>query len=523
MNETEPFFGNKDLSMLLNRVGRAVCAVALRDPAYAIVGSGFLIAKDLVITNYHVLQTVLKLDENTKVITANGSGSELLFFFDYMGPPPPNVYERGKGHTSLCVTAADKWLEFSRPLLPLDGTLNAPGQVTDEFDYAVVKLRRPVGNLPVSRSGGAIRGWLELASQIEFLKDRRIIVFQHPGQSHQLVDIGEFVQLDPTSTRVWYTVSTAKGSSGGAAVDTEGRLFALHNAEVDKEVTVLAANGRRVNQGVRIDRIANDLGNLVPRDPVPQNSAQFWSLNDDLDNPSPIIGRAAFQEMVAQMGEPQGERVLVVTGPPLSGLHYSIKLLRRPWAGTCRSSSSSRRMQEQPEEQLSKMTSKLFLEALVNNLGVIWPDGKPPIPEQPATENVPKWLNDDLPKWLLKALSGDERLNRTKYPAWVVINTVVGPNASFLWANHLNELIASLLGANEKDSQRIDLPQLRWLFLAKDPEMDFEPRRPAGGRGQAAHGRAATPDPVQVGLRRLPCDGPELERRRTRSGRRGHG
>lgn len=247
VNEFQPLLSSASMMELLQRVGRTVCAVALDapHPFGGLRGSGFLIAPDKVITNFHVLEPFLEVDLQTKVIRPVGPGDKIFFFFDYMLKPEPAVPPEGK-QASVCVTAAQDWLVQARARLDKDGEVPSPTKVTDEYDYAVVRLARPIGRQSHRRSGGVIRGWLPLENKIDvFNAQRRILVFQHPQKAPQQFDIGEYVRLDPSGSRVWYTVSTSKGSSGGAAVDTEGRLFALHNAEVLAKVD--AANGRRVN------------------------------------------------------------------------------------------------------------------------------------------------------------------------------------------------------------------------------------------------------------------------------------
>ena len=98
-----------------------------------------------------------------------------------------------------------------------------------------------------------MRGWLPLPTEIAVLeKQTKLFVVQHPGRAPQQVDFGDYCRLDPSGTRVWYSVSTAKGSSGGAAVDSAGQLFALHNAEVEPREGLEGT----LNQGIRIDLIA---------------------------------------------------------------------------------------------------------------------------------------------------------------------------------------------------------------------------------------------------------------------------
>lgn len=466
LNDYEPFLSAAEMQELLPRLFRTVCAVALGEPYKTIVGSGFLIGPDLVMTNYHVVVDFLAMDLKTKVISATAPGDQLFFFFDYLWAPAPSVPPDNSMRTYAYVTAADKWLVHARELLWKDGQPGASTTVTSEYDYVVIRLRKPIGALPARRSGGAIRGWLSLPKDaIDYLPKRRVLVFQHPERAPQQFDIGDYVQLDPSLTRARYAVNTAHGSSGGAAVGINGELFALHNAEVTAPVPGASGAQMKLNQGVRIDKIADDLRAAMPnllsnlaagtKDPL------FWSLNDSLEDSRPIIGRTRFREMVEEMCAPDGSRVLVVTGPPASGLRYSVKLLRRT-LGTHVPVIvlSPRDLQNLPPEQ--------FIRVLVEELGV--GVGVTAIPEQQSNENVPRWIRNDLPRWLLDRLSDAEQRDRARFPAWVVINAVVPEDQRLLWAQNLRDLVASLVGAHDPGQAGIDLPQLRWMFLSASAE-----------------------------------------------------
>ena len=462
VTEYEPFLNAVATLEMLPRILRTVCAVGLGNPFNRIFGSGFLIASDVVMTNYHVVKRFLDFDRTTGAIRETVEGDRLFFFFDYLWEPAPNVPPNAVRHTSIWVNAAkEEWLIHAREDLPNDGQSPSPTTVSREFDYAVIQLARPVGNLPARRSGGAKRGWLKLQDDIDVLaREKRILVFQHPETAPQQFDIGEYVRLDPSGTRVWYSVSTASGSSGGAAVDTEGKLFALHNAEVQERVP--EAGGRRVNQGVRIDLIRRDLATVKPDLADMAEAADegnlFWSLNDDLRESRPIIGRMRFREMVTGLLAPQAERVLVVTGPTGSGRQFSIDLLRRTLGTHTPVAVFS-------PKDLETLPPKDFLRALVDSLGIVGLAGNP-MPEPPATEGMLRWLRLDLPKWLAERLAEDERRDKTRYPAWVVINAAVPPDERLLWAENLKDFIAALVGIHDPGQAGIDLPQLRWLFLA---------------------------------------------------------
>jgi hypothetical protein len=460
VNKHEPFLRSSTFQESLGRVSRAVCAIGLGKPFNEIKGSGFLIAPDLVMTNYHVLETFLKVDEAGKIL-ANAPGDQIFCYFDYMSTPAPDVPPGKSRHASTPVQAAENWLVHARKSLPYDGTANSPKEVNREYDYVIIRLVKAIGNRPARKGGGEARGWLALPNDIDVLTTNvRVIVHQHPGAAPQHFDIGDYVRLDPSATRVWYSVSTARGSSGGAAVDSEGQLFALHNAEVEGA----GEGGRRLNQGIRIDKIAQDIAgaavSLGAGERPESASRQFWSLNDDATNPEPIVGRSAFRERVAEIHQSGKPRVLAVTGPVGSGVKFSARLLRRTFGSHVPAVEFSAR-------ELQSLSPRDFLRALIDEAGI---RGTTPMPPQNPNETIQKWLRLDLPQWLCTLLEEDKRPDRRPYPIWIIINAVVGPGERLLWAENLKDFVATLAGAHDPGQPAIDLPQLRWLYLARNPE-----------------------------------------------------
>ena len=461
VNDYEPFISSASVQTVLPRVIRSVCAVWLGEPHNKIVGTGFLIGPEHVLTNFHVIEAALSVQADGS-ITANAPSSSLYFIFDYLAEPPPKL-PPPKAPCSSCngvaIRAADDWLVHARQSLAHDGTPHAAAEVKTEYDYAVVKLATPIGGRPARSSGGAIRGWLALPEQVDVLvAKKRVMLFQHPGATCQQYDMGDFIKADINRKRVWYSVSSAKGSSGGAAVDSDGAVFALHNAEV---LCPPAPVGSTYNQGVRIDAIAKDLqerGWSSPPPPDASNGAlEYWSLSDDIEAPLPIIGRAKFREYVELMASPTGKRVLVVTGQLGSGVRFSTRLLRRllsPLAG----------MVVFTRSDLETLTPERFLRTLVNGLDIT-DLSSAPLPPAPATESMARWLRLDLPKWLAGRIASDEQRTRGRYPAWIVLDAFIGETQRLLWAENLKELVAALAGAHDPGQGSIDLPQLRWVFL----------------------------------------------------------
>lgn len=459
VNNYEAFFNTEDFRASLPRFQRAVCAIGLGEPIDAIVGSGFLIGPDLVMTNFHVLEDYLRVAADG-TIEANGNGSQIYCFFDYYADPAPKVDRAACKHGSH-VHAAEDWLVYARNLLEGEGTVNAK-PVGKELDYAVIRLARAIGRRPARRSGGALRGWLPLPEAIDVLeRNKRLIVFQHPGRAPQQFDIGDLFGPDPSGTRVRYRVSSARGSSGGATVDREGTLIALHNAEDQTP----EGKEERLNQGVRIDLIRKDLSEqlssatfaaLAPAVPD-ETPLAFWSLSDNLQQPQPIIGRTDFREKVKSMEAAAGKRVMVVYGPPGSGRRFSRLLLQRTVEAERPVAIFSPRL-------LETLAPERFLRHLVDQLGILETSARP-IPEPNSTENLPRWLRLDLPRWLADCLAADEIRCPGRYPAWVVIDTVTAPDLPLLWPDNLKDLVAALAGVHDPGQPAVEQRHLRWLFL----------------------------------------------------------
>jgi V8-like Glu-specific endopeptidase len=466
LNDYEPFLSSKAIREYYPKVLRTVCAVALGDPENDIMGSGFLVGPDLVMTNFHVIEPFLKIDDETKKVMPNGPGNQLFFFFDYLSTPTPDVPPLQVEGVEV-VTAAEDWLVHGRAPLQGDGTKEPQALSSNpEYDYVVVRLAKRIGALSPQKGGGGKRGWLELSKEkIDTVSKRKILVFQHPQKAPQQWDVGDFVRLDKTESRVWYQVSTAHGSSGGAAVDSQGRLYALHNAEV-KDPLGLPAD-TKVNQGVRIDKIAEDLQAEAPdvleAKTTLNDSTLYWSLSDNPKSLSPIVGRTSFRNLIIEMLDPTSPRVLVVRGAIGSGRKYSTELLRHT-LGVGVPVALFR------VSDLEKLKPKPFLKVLATELRLSGPAAPDP-PEALTTENLSRWIQKDLPKWLLERLEADEQKNRSKYPAWVVIETIKRRDDRVKWADNLEDCIAALVGAHDQGTPAVEIPQLRWLFLASMTEV----------------------------------------------------
>jgi V8-like Glu-specific endopeptidase len=223
-----------------------VCRVELNGNA---AGTGFLVGPDAVLTNYHVLQSVL---------TGATQPSAVACRFDYKVLSDGSRLEG----TVVGLHPAD-WNTDASPPSAAERTLSPdePPPTADELDYALVKLARPLANEPASAKGGAEsprRGWVPVPLfPSAFLKNTPLMIAQYPdGNPLKLaVDTEAVLGTNAVGNRVRYATNTDHGSSGSPVFDMDWKLVALHHLG-DPAVSSMPA---KYNQGVPVAKIRERL------------------------------------------------------------------------------------------------------------------------------------------------------------------------------------------------------------------------------------------------------------------------
>jgi endonuclease G, mitochondrial len=179
---------------------KAVCRV---ETTSGPLGTGFLVAPDLVLTNYHVL--MLATDEADEPET---KAVNLRFRFGYL--------EEG-GH-----------IQPGQAVLPAnDQKIVVAASVNTEYDFALLRVKEPLG--------GRL-GYLPIEAR-ELVPDEEVFILQHPAGWEMQFMGGKVAKFD--SRRVRYTINTLGGTSGSPVFDREWRLVALH-----------CGSGETANRGV---------------------------------------------------------------------------------------------------------------------------------------------------------------------------------------------------------------------------------------------------------------------------------
>jgi hypothetical protein len=232
----------------LIRLGHKMCRIEDASTARKALGTGFLVAPDLVLTNYHVV-------EGHIASNAKADPTQLGCRFDYaVGPVGENP--------GLLKPLAASWLVAHRQYSAVDSGDQGGLPKETELDYALLRLADPIGEAP-SPDGDGKRGWIPVSTGVALPEPNDILfIVQHPKGSPLKLAVGRILLRNGNQTRIRYDANTEPGSSGSAGFDAKLGLVLLHHGG-DPDTGRLA----QFNQGIPIDRIVADLGQQadVPR------------------------------------------------------------------------------------------------------------------------------------------------------------------------------------------------------------------------------------------------------------------
>jgi len=184
----------------MSRRELVVCRVEIPGNIY---GTGFLVGPDLLMTNYHVLESVI--NKPTLV-------GEVIFRFDYKMAADGTTLRLGEQYR---VADSSEWLVAS----------SLPGAL----DYALVRVAGAPGKQPVGGQQNApTRGWLvPMASKLEV--GEPLFIIQHPQAAPLCFTPGSITAIASNQKYVSYSANTLPGSSGSPCFNTEWELIAIHH------------------------------------------------------------------------------------------------------------------------------------------------------------------------------------------------------------------------------------------------------------------------------------------------------
>jgi len=397
------FFLSQNLQTRLAEFIPKVCCIVgefnLDGTTYRPQGTGFLVGPDLVLTAMHVFGKLAEVDKNRVP-------QSFRVFFDHLqGGPVSGVQATPAG--ARCVHLADNWWVEGRLPFKQDGEIDEPDEqqqlaMKEQLDFVLVRLKDKVGIQPISPWGGRARSWISLpdiAVPGQLKRDERLIITQHPSGQPQCLDFGRYERLCPSQTRIFYSVSTAPGSSGAPCFNQEFQLVGMHNArfqpaDVPRPIA---------NQAIRFDSIQSYIEPHIEETRLPE-PAQVWSLSADHSVCRPVIGRKTLLGWIesGMADADAGSRIFVmVPEEGQGGKSFSWEVL-------------GHRLKDQPKH-LRVLFNKdcnretMVLEDFIATLAGIFNfslDGDLPMPARTADDNdkVRRWASQLVPQWFCAQL-----------------------------------------------------------------------------------------------------------------------
>jgi hypothetical protein len=222
-----------DLQVFIQRLGEVegrVGRVEVVSERGTLYGTGFLVNADVVVTNYHVIESALD---------AGGGGECVTVRFDYKVMSDGTRLFPG---TPYRLAGGADWLVDSSPYSRVDSEPDPKSgePAADELDYAFLRLADRAGDDPVGGSlfagaGGSRRGWVATGQggrDEDYQANRPLFIVEHPdGAPLKLApDTEGMIGLNGNGTRVRYKNNTEGGSSGSPCFSADFRLVALHHS-----------------------------------------------------------------------------------------------------------------------------------------------------------------------------------------------------------------------------------------------------------------------------------------------------
>ena len=206
-------------------VGQRICRIereGASGPGPAL-GTGFLIGKDLVLTNWHVVEPVHK---------GHVPHTSVRCRFDFLRDSTGTIVANGQ---AVGLSTGFPWLLDSSSYAPGDDAPDGREANADELDYAMLKVDQPVGDQFAKIPGTDIerrRGWYDLdrlAGPAPVKGDELVVVGHAEGKplTHAM---GGVLNYAAQERRLRHDAFTLGGSSGSPVFNSEYQLIALHHA-----------------------------------------------------------------------------------------------------------------------------------------------------------------------------------------------------------------------------------------------------------------------------------------------------
>lgn len=235
----------------LDKLRTQICRIEC--PVNSAVGTGWLVADDLLLTNWHVVRRVLAGEKQP---------GDVVCRFDYA------TSSAGTNKGVECGLAAT-WCEAFSEASNVE-TGKGPEEATNEqLDYALLRLAQPMGAMNGANAAGGARGFVKTKRGTATPAANDVVfVLQHPQGDPLKMAIGVARGANANTTRVLHDANTESGSSGSPCFNAKLELVALHHAGDLLYDGVIGAPTQ--NQAVPLEPILARLES--------QNAPKFWTV-----------------------------------------------------------------------------------------------------------------------------------------------------------------------------------------------------------------------------------------------------
>lgn len=170
-------------------------------------GTGFLVAPDLMLTEYHGVRDLIEGRRSAADASMRFEGDGAMI----------------EAHLS------SEWLVDSAPPSAADLNDGEGEHPADALDYALLRLAVAAGN--TRRANGSVRGWFDLR-RVAPRPGSSLTILQHAGGGPLTftTNPASVVGYNDNRTRVRHRTDTLVGSAGGPCLDAQWNLVAMHHA-----------------------------------------------------------------------------------------------------------------------------------------------------------------------------------------------------------------------------------------------------------------------------------------------------
>ena len=390
-----------------------ICRVEINSTPTSVYGTGFLVGPDILLTSYAVVQPLIEQQIEPR---------RAVFRFDYKQLSDGVTVSQG---TTYSLT--QDWLIDCDP--PPTGVGDRAG-----LNYALLRLEGVPGNEPVggekAEPGAPARGWINFPQAASTSPTAPVSILHYPRGNALMLTISADVRLpvDESGARVGYRLNTEPGSAGAPCFNVNWELVAVHEGQQKMgwfrntwEAVGVSSNAIRSRLSER--GFAHLLGG--PRfDTVRLRTGRVF------------LNRAELRHALADLGLPQGRRILVVNGPPGSGKTYTVEFIKE----LSYNSPNQRVVYVNLAAHLASFTPAELLQEVVRQIGS-------PTAEMPA-------LDAEQDARMIRRLVNWFRSVTNRTDLWLVLDDF-GPNSS----QGLRDLIDELqsMAATKTNSFRLVL------------------------------------------------------------------